>query len=179
MRGKLVLINSSDYKVEIVQELSGHLYVYDVVYEFEPNYLPSSSYGVTCLEGGSCLLITSTSVSFVHEDSALILGSKIFVGIGNRLVCLTLPELDMTWNMTIDDAMCYGIYMSPDGLGILTHGELFITKVSFTGEKVWIASGKDIFSGGFSVYDTHIEAIDFNNEKYRIDIISGRCVTSR
>ena len=38
---------------------------------------------------------------------------------------------------------------------------------------LWVTSGKDIFTEGFEIFQDYIEAIDFNNEKYRIEIQSG------
>ena len=35
------------------------------------------------------------------------------------------------------------------------------------------AGGKDIFSESFALYDDHAEVVDFNQEKYRIDLVTG------
>jgi hypothetical protein len=51
---------------------------------------------------------------------------------------------------------------------------LEIARVSLTGEIVWSAGGKDIFSEGFQIVGDYIEAIDFNHEVYRVDIATGR-----
>lgn len=59
---------------------------------------------------------------------------------------------------------------------LLSHGELEVARVSLNGEIVWSASGKDIFSEAFQVIGDRVEAIDFNNEVYHIDIATGRCV---
>lgn len=37
----------------------------------------------------------------------------------------------------------------------------------------WRTSGKDIFTEGFELFSDHIEVIDFNKEKYRIQIDNG------
>lgn len=65
------------------------------------------------------------------------------------------------------------MFFSPDGKGLLIHGELEISKVSFEGEVIWNTSGKDIFTEEFSVYKKHIEATDFNGEKYHIKVEDG------
>jgi hypothetical protein len=46
-------------------------------------------------------------------------------------------------------------------------------------ESLWTArscghpGGKDIFSEGFTLHDDHVEVVDFNQEKYRIDLSTG------
>ncbi|MEP6988826.1 MAG: hypothetical protein ABI970_24710, partial [Chloroflexota bacterium] len=67
-----------------------------------------------------------------------------------------------------------GVYHLPQLESYLTHGELDIARVSYDGEIIWSSSGKDIFSNGFTLYDTFVEAIDFNNEKYHIDLSTGQ-----
>jgi hypothetical protein len=67
------------------------------------------------------------------------------------------------------------VYHSPQHDCLLSHGELEVARVSLSGEIVWGASGKDIFTEGFQIVGDHVEAIDFNHEVYRIDIATGRC----
>jgi hypothetical protein len=111
---------------------------------------------------------------FLAERTAVIRDSKAWVGIGDQLVCLSLPSLEIKWHQKIDDATCFGLYVSPDGMGLLVHGELIISKVTFSGGLIWSTSGKDIFTEGFSVNGDYIKAVDFNNERYRIEIANGQ-----
>jgi hypothetical protein len=96
--------------------------------------------------------------------------SRVWVGIGDQLACLSLPKLEMLWHLKIDDATCFGVYLSPDNLGLIIHGELSVSKITFLGGLLWSVSGKDIFTGGFEIQKEYIEAVDFNNEKYRIEL---------
>jgi hypothetical protein len=142
-------------------------------YNLEPEYLSSSIYGLSTADGKNCVILANGGPSRVSEYSAIMYESKVWVGIGDQLVCLSLPSLDMLWNLKVDDASCFGIYISPDGSGLLIHGELDISKVSFSGEILWSSGGKDIFTGDFNIYKEYVEAVDFNNEKYHIDLESG------
>jgi hypothetical protein len=45
----------------------------------------------------------------------------------------------------------------------------------YSGEMVWQTSGKDIFTGSFSLHEDFIAVVDFNDERYRIDIEKGVC----
>lgn len=42
------------------------------------------------------------------------------------------------------------------------------------GEKIWRASGSDIFTQDFKLKNTYIKVVDFNDEIYHIDIKTGR-----
>jgi hypothetical protein len=91
------------------------------------------------------------------------------------LCSLSLPTLDLGWATKVDGATCFGVYYSPQHDCLLSHGEIEVARVNLSGEIVWSASGKDIFSEGFRVLDDEVEAVDFNHEVYRIDIVTGRC----
>lgn len=170
---------SKNYLITIKQEhnytpiSNDNIGTYSKEYNLDPDYRASSVYGVNC-EDFNCVLLAGGGASVVTPQSAVIYGSKVFVGIGDQLVCLSLPSLEIMWHKKMDGATCIGLYVSPDGLGLLIHGELDISKVTFSGELIWSSSGKDIFTEGFTVHEDHIEAIDFNNEKYRIEIPNGQ-----
>jgi hypothetical protein len=151
---------------------------YDREYCFVEEYRPVSKYGLVCRqsEGAthSCILLAGGGASRVHEHSAVIVHSSCFVGVGDMLCSLSLPTLSLRWATRVDCATCFGVYYYPQLDCLLSHGELDIARVSLSGEVVWSASGKDVFSEGFRIVGDHVEAIDFNHEVYRIDIVTGR-----
>ncbi|MBA3872426.1 MAG: hypothetical protein H0X30_25085 [Anaerolineae bacterium] len=122
----------------------------------------------------SCLLVASGGGTTVHSKSALIHNEHCIVAVSSFLACLHLPDLNMVWQAQVDHATCFGVYHLPQLESYLTHGELDIARVSYDGEIIWSSGGKDIFSNGFTLYDTFVEAIDFNNEKYHIDLSTGQ-----
>jgi hypothetical protein len=65
------------------------------------------------------------------------------------------------------------VYYLPQSDCLISHGECDIACLTLSGEIKWTATGKDIFSEGFSISDDHIEVTDFNHEKYRIDLADG------
>jgi hypothetical protein len=152
---------------------------YDREYCFVKEYRPVSKYGVVCREAEgathSCILLAAGGASRVHEHSAIVLNRSCLVGVGDMLCCLSLPSLDLRWATKVDTATCFGVYYSPEHDCLLSHGELEVARVSLSGEIVWSASGKDIFSEGFQIVGDYVEAIDFNHEVYRIDITTGQC----
>ena len=120
-----------------------------------------------------CLLRTSVPSS-LQDNSALLYKDHCIVAIGSALVTLTLPDLSILWQAEVDLASCFGVYHAPKYESFISHGECEIARVSYTGDLVWRSSGKDIFTNGFALLADHIEAVDFNNEVYHIDLATGR-----
>ena len=72
-----------------------------------------------------------------------------------------------------DTATCFGVYDAPGFASIISHGELEIARLSYSGQLLWSASGRDIFSEGFRCLDSGIEVIDFNRSVYLFDYRTG------
>ena len=177
-----MLIQSSQYKVEIFADdtyisLPTHnLRAYSREYKLG-DYI-ASCYGIT-VNDNSCILLADGSQTSVHEHSALIIGDDLFVAIGNQICCITLPVLELKWNIKADMAACFGIYYSELNKCLISHGECEVACIGLDGKIKWSASGKDIFTKGFALYQNNIEAIDFNNQKYSIDIENGKISLTR
>jgi hypothetical protein len=56
---------------------------------------------------------------------------------------------------------------------LLSHAELEIARVSLFGKVMWKSGGEDIFTGGFKVFPDYVEAVDFNQTAYHIEIETG------
>jgi hypothetical protein len=102
------------------------------------------------------------------------MGNDLFVAIGDQICCITLPGLELKWNVKADTATCFGVYYSDRYHCLISHGECEICRLGLDGKIQWTASGKDIFTMGFALHSNNIEAVDFNNEKYSIDIATGK-----
>ena len=153
---------------------------YDREYLFaeEDSYL-SSKHGIFVTspkgESYSCILLAGGGASSVHEHSALIHEHSCIVAVGCYMCSLSIPALELGWQTQTDWATCFGVYHSPKYSCYISHGELEIARVSYSGEVEWRASGKDIFTNGFTLHEDYIEAVDFNDERYRIEIETGLC----
>ena len=146
--------------------------------DVEEDYVSSKhSVVVNCQNGEShsCILLAGGGASSVHENSALVHGEKLLVAVGNFVCCLLLPKLDIEWRTKTDWATCFGIYHLPEHKCYISHGECDIARLSYSGEVMWQTSGKDIFTGDFFLREDFIEVVDFNDERYRIDIEEGVC----
>lgn len=121
----------------------------------------------------TCLLFASGSSSTVHANSGLLYKDYCLVAVSSFLVCLQLPDLNLVWQTQVDESTCFGIYHLHRYESYLSHGELEIARVAYNGKILWSCGGKDIFTNGLTFYDNYVDVLDFNNEKYRIDLLTG------
>ena len=112
--------------------------------------------------------------SGVHERSLLFLAELGFVAVGPFIVCLELPTLATRWVRRVDSATCFGILACPDAGSLISHGELEISRLTLSGDMLWQASGRDIFTGAISVDAEGVHVEDFNGDTYRFDLQTGR-----
>jgi hypothetical protein len=141
---------------------------------------PSSRHGLVLREDGvvrqSCILLAGGGASGVHEHSIAIVDHTCFLAVGDTLCSLALPSLELLWHQQVDHATCFGVYFSTNHYCLISHGELDIARVSLSGEVVWSSGGTDIFSEGIKVFPAYVEAVDFNQNIYRINIINGTLI---
>lgn len=149
--------------------------LYDKEYLFGEH--PTSKHGVTVNFRGkkvsSCVLVGGGGPSAVHENSALIHECSCIIGVGKYVCSLSVPSLELEWQRQVDDATCFGVYKLPKRENFISHGELEIACLSYSGEILWHTGGKDIFTGDLIVTEDYIEAVDFNGERYRINAADG------
>ncbi|VTR93114.1 Uncharacterized protein OS=Burkholderia sp. MSh2 GN=GQ57_25150 PE=4 SV=1 [Gemmata massiliana] len=143
-------------------------------------YQASSCHRVTVIEDGqdvqACLLIGGGGTSGVHAHSAVCIGGRCYVAVGDSVCALSVPGLDLVWRSRVDSLTCFGVHYLPEFQCFISHGELEIARFDLNGKVTWQTSGRDIFSEGFAIHGEVIEATDFYKTTYRIDIETGRIV---
>lgn len=144
----------------------------------DASYLPSSRHRVVVRERdivlASRVLLAVGGATGVHAHSAFVRGDTCFVAVGPFVCALEIPTLRVLWHTCVDTATCFGVYDAPDYESIISHGELEIGRFSYSGQLLWSASGRDIFSEGFELHEHHAEAIDFNGTRYRFELETGQ-----
>ena len=184
MDGTPLRINTEEFEIDIIDESMYSLRSTDNVRQYVKEYVLGDSYspryGIQLKSRDSiesnCFILGSGVGGPPHENSAIVVGKNLFVAIGNLVCKLVIPDLKLEWYQEVDFGISYAIYLSPDQLGVISHGELEITKIDFEGEILWRAFGRDIFSGELTIFSDRIEVFDFYDDKYEIDPISGECV---
>lgn len=147
-------------------------------------YEPSSLHAVRIIDGdegreiASCILCASRGATGIHENSAFVHGDALILAVGPYAVSLHLPTLQLHWKTQVDIATCFGVYHSPHHACYISHGEIEIVRFSYFGKVEWATGGRDIFTEGFRLNEHSIEATDFNNDHYRLDIQTGKMLQS-
>jgi hypothetical protein len=178
---QILSFHVGDFEVTVANDVAFKQNSADNKVFYEKEYLfgehSTSKHSVTVNFQGkkvsSCVLIASGGPSAVHENSALIHSRSCIVAIGRYICSLSVPSLMLEWQTQIDDATCFGVYKSPKQESFISHGELKVACLSYSGEILWETSGKDIFTGDFIVSENHIQAVDFNGERYLINVEDG------
>jgi hypothetical protein len=177
-------INKQPFEVEIIDEPLYSVSSTDNIRKYSKEYLLGEDFSnaprfgivVKNSDGveSSCFVLGNSIGVKPHDNSAVVVGENLFISIGNLVCCFEIPSLTLQWQRQVDTATSFSVYVSPDKKGIISHGELEITKVSFDGQILWSASGKDIFTEGFTIFPDHIEVVDFNHERYNISLSDGQ-----
>lgn len=137
-----------------------------------------SRHGVLCHATGrllgSAIITAGGGISGVHERSLIAQRRRCFVAVGDHVICLQLPDLDLLWSIKADSATVFGLHLGPDREDLVVHGELEISRLTRDGSIVWSQSGADVFSESVSVMEDYVEAIDFNGRHYRFRYADGK-----
>ena len=155
---------------------------FDRAYVFDPRKerYYSSACSVTLRDGGgggatSCVLVATGGATGIHEHSAVLHPTALFVAVGDTVAALALPSLDLLWSRTADPATCFGVYnAAPYRRCLITHGELTVTRLGYDGTVHWEAGWREIFTGPFVlVAGDEVQATDFDGRVVRISIKDG------
>lgn len=167
--GLVAIVNEPTYSFNSAD--NARSYAVDVVLS---NERITSTHGVR-LNGDSILAVgAGGGCTAVHKDSALALGDKLYLAVGDRVACLSLePPYRKLWSIRVDITTCFGIHLENQRGALFSHGELAITRLSLDGGIIWQAYGADIFSEDFRLLPDYVEAIDFNKSVYRFDYMTG------
>jgi hypothetical protein len=137
----------------------------------------TSRHGLSCHSNervlGSAVMLAGGGASGVHPHSMIARRRRCYVAVGDHVLCMQIPDLDLLWKTRADHATVFGIYFSPDGNGLVVHGELDISMLTMEGDLVWSQSGADIFSGEFILTTTHAEVEDWDKRRYRFRLTDG------
>ena len=142
----------------------------------QSEYTPTSVHGVF-LNGIPIVVFGAPGgCSTVHKHSVLVLGSKLFLAVGDNVVCFDLIDLKLMWAAVVDQATCFGIHYEPKRGALISHGELDVASLDENGKILWSSSGADVFSEGFRLEEEYIVVTDFNHRDYRLNYEIGASV---
>lgn len=136
-----------------------------------------SRHGVVVSTAGvarSAILLGCGGSTLVHERSAVAADDMLYVACGDSVCALRLPDLLPAWVARVDSATCYGVYLLPDGAGLISHGELTIARLSLDGRLMWSSKRRAIFTGDFTVLNDRARAVDWEGATFEFALADGR-----
>ncbi|WP_454645703.1 hypothetical protein [Bradyrhizobium liaoningense] len=139
----------------------------------------STVHGVRLDEKWSAAFAASGGRTSIHQRSAVEVHGRLYLAVGNRVVCLNLGTGSMGWSRRVDPGTCFGIHWDRSHEALISHGELQISRLSPAGDEIWSAGGADIFTGELRCLDRGIEVADFNRSMYLFDYRSGQLLAPR
>ena len=180
LQRKLVL-DTYEGQVTIVDEptysfgSADNLRTYDTETRLDSENL-TSVHGVRIDGKWSSVFGASGGRSTVHQHSAIEVDGRLYLAVGDQVVCLNLMTGLKQWSRRVDPATCFGIYWDSPHEALISHGELQISRLSLTGDEIWSAGGADIFSEGFRCLRNGIQVVDFNRSVYLFDYQTGMLI---
>ena len=150
----------------------------DNLFKFDFEYLEKSAstiFGVKILDSGICLksaVISSQGGGTGIHNSALVLEEdRLMLCCGDKIFCLSIPDLTLLWKTKADDCTCFQIFGYQDSY--IVHGEINISRINHDGMILWQYSGEDIFMNMNDEIECELQAdyiiaSDFNNKVYKI-----------
>jgi hypothetical protein len=146
-------------------------------YVFEKNLSkearPTSIHGII-LDTKPLAVFGAGGASGVHDRSAILVKDRLYLAVGDQVVCISPKPFQFNWAVQTDPAACFGVYFEPKHTALISHGELEISRFSEHGKILWSVSGADIFSEGFELLPICIKAIDFNGQIYCFSYENGK-----
>ncbi|MFY7826017.1 MAG: hypothetical protein ACOVQ4_02770 [Flectobacillus sp.] len=169
----LELLDEPIYRVDSVDNIFSYTKQYS---SSDGSQVSSSKIGIKIYQHKelveSCIIIGIGGATAITQYSYIIASENILICCGDSVFCLSLPSLELVWNMKLDDVTCFQIFQCQEDY--LIHGELNITLVNLEGNIKWCFSGKDIFVSltqekAISILPEGILLTDFEQTKYKLD----------
>lgn len=142
----------------------------------DEDYQPISKHGIKIYQEGkernSCVILGAGGATGIYNNSSVVAADQLLICCADNIFCLSLPDLNLEWNIQADPATCFQIYNLHEDY--IVHGELTISRIDKNGNIKWQYGGSDIFvtldnEDAFALNSDHIALTDFNKAKYKVD----------
>ncbi len=172
-QGKVAVLDEPTYSFGSADNIRN----YDAEIQLDSDNL-TSAHGVKIDGKWSAIFGAGGGPSAIHQHSAVEVGDRLYLAVGDQVVCISLLTGLKEWSRRVDLATCFGVHWDRAHEALISHGELQISRLSLNGDEIWNAAGSDIFSGGLKCLGTGIEVIDFNGSVYLFDYRSGTLLSA-
>ena len=179
---KMIRLNFDEYEIELINESSysensvDNVSKYDFVYrDEEPKFYRSTNHGIKIFKTDklfkSAVVCATGGATGIHEYSAVIVDEDILICCADKVFSLSLPDLNLNWMKRVDDATCFRVFKTENGLFV--HGEINASRIDKNGNILWSVSFADILvtpdgKDSFIMREDFIEIEDWNHDKYKV-----------
>ena len=178
----MLRLTFGEYKIELADEslyspAADTISKYDFVYQDQESELcRSTGHGIKIFKDDelrkSAVVRAVGGATGIHENSAVIVDEDILICCADKVFCLSLPDLRLNWMKQIDDATCFQIFNTRNG--IFVHGEMCASRIDKTGNIIWSQGFADILvtpdgKNEFIIREDFIEIEDWNHDKYKLN----------
>lgn len=171
------IFDDPSYDPNSVDNLKKYSNIYS---DKESDYLYHSKHAIELFDNGqminSALVMSSGGATGVHDTCAVICKNSILICCGDSIFCLSIPGLNLCWQIKTSAATCYEVFEYKGDYFV--HGELEIICLDFDGTIKWNFSGTDIFTtptgkDTFKIMDDIIYATNWDNVTFELDAKTG------
>lgn len=179
----MVELNFNEYRIELSDESDYAPNSTDNFFSFEKIFFDeksdiyhSTKHGIKIYEDekliNNALICAVGGATGIHKNSAVIIENDILICCADSVFSLSLPDLNLNWMKKVDDATCFRIFSTNNG--IFVHGEMQASKIDKLGNIIWSVGFADILvtpdgKDEFIIKDNFIEVEDWNHRKYKLD----------
>jgi hypothetical protein len=152
------------------------LYLSNILKHGYRSHMTTSKHGIKIYQDGkeknSCIILGTGAGTGIYDHSSVVAAGQLLVCCADNIFCLSLPDLNLEWNLQADQTTCFQIYNLQEDY--IVYGELAISRIDKNGNIKWQYGGCDIFvtldgEEAFTLNPDHIALTDFNYAKYKVD----------
>lgn len=122
-------------------------------------------------EISSAILCENGGKAELTQDSFKLEEDRLWICVGDKMYCLNIPSLQVNWFHNVDFGTIHSINFF--GEDLILHGNMGLVRIGKDGEIIWkFSEGNGVFipgEGRLKLFEKHIELIDGNDKKYRIN----------
>lgn len=117
-------------------------------------------------------IIYESGVGGIYNDTFILEDDKIWILIYNKVYCLEIPSLELSWQKELDFHANFSIHKLKNDF--IIHGESLIFRISKKGDIIWSFGGRDIWFNiegepEVTIENNTIRLFDFDSNEYVLD----------
>jgi len=172
---EIELFTDKNFTSNSADEFSQYQKVYNIDNQIKDKKQPTNKHTIIIKESGTVIsnaIIYESGVSGIYNDSFILEDDKVWVLIYNKIYCLEIPSLELSWQKELDFHPNISIHKLKNDF--IIHGESLIFRISKEGDIIWSFGGRDIWFNiegepEVTIENNTIRLFDFESNEYVLD----------